>query len=57
MVPCPSVTIELRPFSVFGAEEKKNVKGRFQVALCHRKGEVACLAQHRPHCHSGLRVD
>lgn len=57
MVPCPSVTIELRPFSVFGAEEKKNVKGRFQVALCHRKREVARLAQHRPHCHSGLRVD
>lgn len=56
MVPCPSVTIELHPISVF-AEKKKNVKQRFQVALCHSKGEVACLVQHRAYCHSGLRVD
>lgn len=34
-------------------KRKKNVKRRFKDG-CHRKGEVPCLVQHRPHRHSGL---
>lgn len=54
--PVPRWILNYNP-CVCSTETKKNVMRIFQVALCHRAGEVPRRVQHRPHCHCGLRLD